>query len=39
VYAGIAGALAYSVVRAYQKTFTEPTTTSALTLPIFSSAF
>jgi len=38
VYAGIAGALAYSVVRAYQKTFTEPASTTMI-LPMFSSAF
>lgn len=39
VYAGIAGGFAYAVVRAYQKTFTEPTATAAMVLPVFSSAF
>jgi hypothetical protein len=39
VYAGIAGGFAYAVVRGYQKTFTEPTATAAMVLPVFSSAF
>lgn len=40
VYAGVAGGLAYAVVRGYQKTFTDPSPSgSALVLPIFSSGF
>jgi len=40
VYAGVAGGLAYVVVRGYEKTFSEPTATATpLVLPILSSAF
>jgi hypothetical protein len=40
VYAGVAGGLAYVVVRGYQKTFDEPSPTATpLVLPILSTAF
>ena len=40
VYAGVAGGLAYVVVRGYQKTFDEPSpTVTPLVLPILSTAF
>jgi hypothetical protein len=40
VYAGVAGGLAYVVVRGYQKTFTEPQPSgTALVLPVLSTAF
>jgi hypothetical protein len=40
VYAGVAGGLAYVVVRGYEKTFSEPTASATpLVLPILSSAF
>jgi len=40
VYAGVAGGLAYAVVRGYEKTFSEPTASATpLVLPILSSAF
>lgn len=40
VYAGVAGGLAYVVVRGYEKTFSEPAVTATpLVLPILSSTF
>jgi hypothetical protein len=40
VYAGVAGGLAYVVVRGYQKTFDEPSPTATpLVLPVLSTAF
>ena len=40
VYAGVAGGLAYFVVRGYEKTFSQPTVTATpVVLPILSSAF
>jgi hypothetical protein len=40
LYAGVAGGLAYVVVRGYQKTFTEPQPSgTALVLPVLSTAF
>lgn len=40
VYAGVAGGLAYAVVRGYERTFSQPASTATpLVLPILSSAF